>query len=73
MHISLNKSLLNWRLEHIIELHPRSHYLLFLRIISSMLRSFFPRHIEENDQTHEGNKEHSPGYGGNDEAGQFIV
>jgi len=73
MHISLNKSLLYWRLEHIVQLHSRGHYLLFLRIVSSMLRSLFPRHIKENDEADQGHEQHSPSYWGNNQTSQFIV
>lgn len=70
---SLNKSLLNWRLEHIIQLHSWSHYLLFLRIVSSMLRSFFPGHIEEHDEPDQRDKEHSSRHRSDDEAGQLVI
>jgi len=70
---SLNKSLRIWRLEHIIQLHSWSHYLLFLRIVSSMLRSFFPGHIKENDEPDQRDKEHPPRHRGDDETGQLVI
>jgi len=46
---------------------------LFLRIVSSMLRSFFPGHIKENDETDQRDKEHSPRHRGDDETGQLVI
>ena len=70
--VSLNKSLLYWRLEHIVELHPGSHNLLFLRIVSSMLRSLAARHVGEHHQPHHGHEEHAARHRGHDQAGPGV-
>jgi len=70
--MSLNKSLLYWRLEHIVELHPGSHNLLFLRIVSSMLRSLAARHVGEHHQPHHGHEEHAARHRGHDQAGPGV-
>ena len=69
----LNKSLLRRRLEQVVELQPGSHHLLLLRIVSTVLRSFPPGHVEEYDQSHQSHKQHSSGYGGNDQAGPLFI
>lgn len=46
---------------------------MFLRIVSSMLRSFFPGHIEEHDEPDQCDKEHSPGHRSDDQAGQLVI
>ena len=69
----LNKSLLRRRLEQVVKLHPGSHHLLLLRIVSTVLRSFPPGHVEENDQSHQSHKQHSSGNRGNDETGPLFI
>ena len=69
----LYKSLLRRRLEQVVELQPGSHHLLLLRIVSTVLRSFPPSHVEEYDQSHQSHKEHSSGYGGDDQTGPLFI
>ena len=69
----LNKSLLRRRLEQVVELQPGSHHLLLLRIVSTVLRSFPPGHVEEYDQADQSHKEHSSGQRGNDQTGPLFI
>jgi len=46
---------------------------LLVRIVSSVLRSFSPGHVEEHDQSHQSHEEHPAGHGGNDETGPLLV
>lgn len=69
----LYKSLLRRRLEQVVELQPGSHHLLLLRIVSTVLRSLPPGHVEEYDQSHQSHEQHSAGYGGDDQTGPFFI
>jgi len=46
---------------------------LFVRIVSSVLRSFSPGHVEEYDQSHQGHEEHPASHGGDDKTGPLLV
>ena len=69
----LYKSLLWGRLEQVVELQPGSHHFLFVRIVSSVLRSFPPRHVEEYDQSNQSHEEHPSSHGGNDQTGPLLI
>ena len=69
----LYKSLLRRRLEQVVELQPGSHHLLLLRIVSTVLRSLPPGHVEEYDQPHQRHKQHSSGYWGDDQTGPLFI
>lgn len=69
----LNKSLLWRRLEQVVELQSGSHHLLFVRIVSSVLRSFSPGHVEEYDQSDQSHEKHSSSNWGNDQTGPLII
>merc|ERR1711983_193227 len=69
----LYESFLVGRFEHVVQLQTRGGQLLFLRVVSSVKRSLFPRHIDKDPHPPQGHEEHPPRHRGDDQGHHVII
>jgi len=69
----LYESFLVGRFEHVVQLQTGGGQLLFLRVVSSVKRSLFPRHIDKDHHPHQGHEEHPPRNRGDDQGHPVII